>query len=999
MKYNIMSKNTNYFCGICKSKPDQISHHKMHLDTQKHKDKKELFELKLSKLSKDELNQKYKNIDINSISNAMETIIFENSRKLIFDTTNENDIIAMSQTTDINDYTISNKDALRDKIHEIHNYLRNNGAGYGMNALKVFNVLYGLKKIEEKGLIDKLGLKRPECEFSYLHKLATSDNKNNELQKLKYLILDNIIDSISENKLGTFLLYELPRHLSPYVFAHLIKEINKISIIEEKCNVLLSGKIYEYFIGRDQTAISELGAYFTDRHIVEYIYDKLNLQLNEDSSVPSMVDPFGGSGGFTTGFINYLNNNFDVNWKKNINNVYHFDMNEDVIKSAALEFFCLTGELPSMTNNMNCINTFKYEFNNKKFNYLITNPPYGGDKLLTSDAKNKRNKVREYIKNELKTLTDSNKIKQRQQQLLTLDKLDKEEKKEAEKSKVCVDGSSMRIRNYARKHDLKGNDKESVSLILMMDLLEKDGIACGVLKEGVFFNKTYAGIRKHLIENFNVKEVISVPSDQFENTSTKTSILIFDNTGTTKEVIFRELIVERYTEDKIVEVSGNFILEENKGDIRCITDRIISQATKDELLKNSICSLNGKDYNLKKVQVGKGYKLVKLGDITDINTGKTPSTKESKYWEDGNNLWVSVSDLNNNYIYDTKEKITDVATKNMNKIPKDSILMSFKLSMGKLGIASKDMYCNEAIVYINSKIEKISQKYLYFILNTVDLDIYARGTIGKGNLNQDLLKIVEIPIPESVSKLKEWVDKIDKPFTEKNQKQQKIKQLEASIQERIKHITENEECEEVELGSICEIKSGEYITKKNTESGIYPVYGGGEISNYINKYNRENDIIINKDGISSNCIRYEKGKFFLNHHGWTLKFNNKEYKSYLSYWLLNNQNLIYELSNGTNQKGLTQEKLLKLKIKIPKNDKLIKELEPTFTELEKLQDEVKVAETTYKELIQELGKETVEGIKETTPEIKVEICSANFHKEMPRISEVEKKKTSKKSKE
>ena len=52
--------------------------------------------------------------------------------------------------------TISNKESLKVKIHEIHNYLRNNGAGYGMNALKVFNILYGLKKIEENNLFDKV---------------------------------------------------------------------------------------------------------------------------------------------------------------------------------------------------------------------------------------------------------------------------------------------------------------------------------------------------------------------------------------------------------------------------------------------------------------------------------------------------------------------------------------------------------------------------------------------------------------------------------------------------------------------------------------------------------------------------------------------------------------------------------------------------------------------------------------------------------------------------
>lgn len=60
---------------------------------------------------------------------------------------------------------VSNKEALKDKIHEIHNYLRNNGAGYGMNALKVFNIIYGLKKIEETGLLDTVRLMRPTANF------------------------------------------------------------------------------------------------------------------------------------------------------------------------------------------------------------------------------------------------------------------------------------------------------------------------------------------------------------------------------------------------------------------------------------------------------------------------------------------------------------------------------------------------------------------------------------------------------------------------------------------------------------------------------------------------------------------------------------------------------------------------------------------------------------------------------------------------------------------
>ena len=93
-----------------------------------------------------------------------------------------------------------------------------------------------------------------------------------------------------------------------------------------------------------------------------------------------MIDMFGGSGGFTTGYINFLiNTNKKIKWKNELNKIYHYDMNEDVIKSAGLEFFCLTGELPNI-NNIQYKNSFNDEFNNNKYHYVITNPPYGGDK-------------------------------------------------------------------------------------------------------------------------------------------------------------------------------------------------------------------------------------------------------------------------------------------------------------------------------------------------------------------------------------------------------------------------------------------------------------------------------------------------------------------------------------------------------------------------------------------------------------------------------------------
>lgn len=154
-----MSLPKKYSCGICKTQPDQISHHKKHLLTQKHKDKYELFELKLSKLSEEQLLNKYNTTCIKDICEQIETIIYslnDTNIKIDNKSSKEDKQMMMSeedkQMMMENINSISNKDALRDKIHDIHNFLRNNGAGYGMNALKVFNILYGLKKIEEEGL-------------------------------------------------------------------------------------------------------------------------------------------------------------------------------------------------------------------------------------------------------------------------------------------------------------------------------------------------------------------------------------------------------------------------------------------------------------------------------------------------------------------------------------------------------------------------------------------------------------------------------------------------------------------------------------------------------------------------------------------------------------------------------------------------------------------------------------------------------------------------------
>lgn len=976
-----------YSCGICKTTPDQISHHKAHLETQKHKDKRDLFQMKLTQNTPVELEQKFGITNVCEIVKETETVLYStNDIKLkipVAELVNIQSFDEQQQQKLKNEImeqynAVSNKEALKDKIHEIHNYLRNNGAGYGMNGMKVFNLIFGIKKIEEAGLIDKIGLKRPECEFSYLLDLAN----RGENEHLYETIKTPVLNSIYESEIKHLLFYEIPTNIRSSVMVFLVKEINKITLIEKTCNVLLSGKIYEYFIGRDESAISELGAYFTDRHIVDFALNKLNPVLEPDGSVGTMVDPFGGSGGFTTGYINYLNQKFpgQICWETELAKISHYDINEDVIKSAGLEFFCLTGVLPN-PQQMFYKNSFTDDFGGRKYKYPLTNPPYGGDKANKTEAQNKREKIRDYIKADLATITDEAVRIRRQKQLKDIEAQEKQERKESEKSRVCLATCSNRINRFAFHHGkLKGNDKESCSLILLMDIVAEGGTALGVLKEGVFFNRQYMDLRKCLIENFNVREVISIPQDQFENTSTKTSILIFDNTPgkTTQEVCFSELTVERYAQDRFVEVMGDVVIAENRGDIRGVSDRVVSVASREDLLSNPLVSLNGKDYGKKTLVLGEGYETVKLGDICESLSGYAFKTQE--YKDEGVPL-ITITHIKNEKIaFNGNHYIEENEKYSKYEIKKDDVIISLtgkKPTLCSIAINDTDekRYLNQRCGLLRN-FKQINNCYFAGIFNAFILN-YINENIGNGS-NQENVSLkdvlnVPVPIPKSPEKIREWVERISLPYNKKNECQTKIKKLETDIQDKIKYINENEECDEVELGSICEkIKPTFNLnTADMDKTGPFPFYSKVGLSIGLHSeynYDLQHCIVLTKDGGSGPNIYGEnialggvmliKGKFASTYANFVLL--PKNHIHFVYYSLKQIKNKIMDLANYSVKIGHIQyDKLAKIKIKIPRNKQVLDDLEPTFKEIENQQQLFKQAEEQYKQLIQELAKEAI----------------------------------------
>jgi len=909
---------------------------------------------------------------------------------------------------------ITNSDDLREKIHEIHNYMRNNGIGYGLTSLKVFNLFYGLMKIEDYGLNETIGLNNEKCKFSYLLKVVNEPNKNDDLIS----ILDSeTLNSIYENENIKLLLgYTIPLDLKTDVYKYLINEINSIKDIEKTSKEQLSGKIYEYFVGRDQSAISELGAYFTNRGIVDFILNKIKPQLKPDGTIPKMIDMFGGSGGFTIGYMDYLiKNKFEIDWKSQLDNIYHFDINEDVLKSARLEFFCLSKGIFPNINNIKRTNSFKYDFRDiGKFDLIITNSPYGGDKISTSAKKEKRDKIIKYIDNEIdifkkkiieniegvesienkkkiiedikKPRTDINKvislikhidifdddknnIKRIQELYNQSNQLKKENKTEIENyKKLCVnvDSCSDDIIRFAGKHKLTGTDKEACSLMLIMDLLEVNGTAVGVIKEGLFFDSSYMELRKVLLKNYNVKEIISVPQNQFENTSTKTSIIIFNNDGDIKttEIKFSELKVNLYKKDEFIEIIQNnkieIKLKYNKGDIINIEEVFIKSVSIDDILKNDTISLNSKDYNKVSIIPGEDFELVKLGDICKINN-------KSK------RLASFSNELGKYNYYSSGSKLLKCNEADFN----DNLYIIIGHSgNGCLFIDNlfSTLITNHVLYTDNDYITKYIYLYLTYFYDEFYNKCYKGSTV-KNTSNQEILNYT-ISIPKTEEKLNEIVNKISIPFDRKKEKEIRFKELEEEIKNKIKDIQENHECEEMKLRDICIINPKNPINNYNY---INYIDIGSIVNNNIDKItkifkpypSRAKRFIYKGDIIYSSVRPNLKGYTYISANidngiastGFILIRSLKLNYLYLYYNLIYNNITDYLVKNtsGSTYPSVNADIFNNFKIPIPKDKELINNLQPLFDEVEELQKEIKELDETYNNQLKELGKEAIKN--------------------------------------
>ena len=119
------------------------------------------------------------------------------------------------------------------------------------------------------------------------------------------------------------------------------------------------------------------------------------------------------------------------------------------------------------------------------------------------------------------------------------------------------------------------------------------------------------------------------------------------------------------------------------------------------------------------------------------------------------------------------------------------------------------------------------------------------------------------------------------------------------------------------LDSCAYIEYGTRVVQKKDGGTIYPVYGGGGETFRIDRFNREDCLIVARFAMSPLCVRYVKGKFFLNDSGLSVKAGKELYQSYLNHHIKFLNDKIYNLGKGAAQRNLDVKSFKNLQLGIP----------------------------------------------------------------------------------
>lgn len=466
-------------------------------------------------------------------------------------------------------------------INNCRNILRLEGIT-GMDSMKHLS-LYTLSRSLTKEECNRFNISGEFC-WENIITFAEADNKRQDCYDIFYNSQGNDLISHLDVLFGTrsfnFKLKNPDNHVD------IIKHFNTIDF---KClseNVDILGTIYENHLssGSNKSAMRDLGQYFTDRRICQYMVHLCKPVVYSDNRSESIIDPTMGTGGFLTSYVKYFNDNGTfVDWSKMQMDIAGYDIDDFVMSIGRINMYLSTGIVFDRIAHRDTLKDDVGEPNQRlKFKIILANEPFGVKGLKFANC--------------------------------------------------CKRVKDMK---------LDGTKSEPLFLNLMMSALDIGGRCAVVVPDGFItsVSKQHNSTRKYMLDNFELKRVINMNGKFFTNTGINTTILFFENTGKSTNMIeFCELSYKqnRIEETIITSLSPDKLDENYSFDIRRYQTAAIA-ANPSEFpmmdLKDIVEYKNGKT----------PYEKIDCGNYDVMGGGMTYIGKTNTFNREGKTISISKS--------------------------------------------------------------------------------------------------------------------------------------------------------------------------------------------------------------------------------------------------------------------------------------------------------------------------------------------------------------------
>jgi len=267
--------------------------------------------------------------------------------------------------------------------------------------------------------------------------------------------------------------------------------------------------------------------------------------------------------------------------------------------------------------------------------------------------------------------------------------------------------------------------------------------------------------------------------------------------------------------------------------------------------------------------VKKDWEIKKLGEVCEINIGRTPERGNSKMWDKEKkteNVWLSIADLNNTengYISDSTEYVSDNAVPKMKLVKANTLLMSFKLTIGRCAITKRDLFTNEAIAALPILDKNLDLFFLKYYLENFDWAKLTEGDVKvKGKtLNKEKLKEVPITLPP-LEEQKRIVKILDEKFAQleslKANAQTNLQNAKDLFQSQLAKAFSNTTWEKAKLEDIAlDFSRGKSKHRPRNDKclfgGDYPFIQTGDIRN-ADKYVTDYSETYNETGLAQSKL-------------------------------------------------------------------------------------------------------------------------------------------------